>query len=96
MGLNTYYGRYLLGRKKISPFIEYGAEFFFGFSDFPPSKTNFTFNHTTQIGAQYTCDYENKLRLSYAHIHQSTSELLDPNPGEDGNGFNVTYLWLWK
>jgi len=45
---------------------------------------------------EYTTERKNKLRLSYGHIHQSNNDLLDPNPGEDGNGFNFTYLWFWK
>jgi len=96
MGFNTYYRWHLLGKKKISPYIEYGAGFFFGFSDFPPNGTNFTFNLTTQVGAEYTFEDQNKLRLGYGHIHQSNNELLDPNPGEDGNGLNITYLWFWQ
>jgi hypothetical protein len=96
IGFNTYYRWHIFGRKKISPYIEYGAGFFYGFSEFPPNGTNFTFNLTTQIGAEYTFEDKNKLRLGYGHIHQSNNELLDPNPGEDGNGFNITYLWFWK
>lgn len=96
MGLNLYYRWHLFGRKKISPFLEYGSGFFFGFTDFPPNGTNFTFNLTTQIGVEYTTERKDKLRLSYGHIHQSNNDLLDPNPGEDGNGFNFTYLWFWK
>lgn len=96
MGFNTYYRWHLFGRKKISPFIEYGAGFFFGFSEFPPNGTNFTFNLTTQLGGEYTFENKNKLRLGYGHIHQSNNDLLNPNPGEDGNGFNVTFLWFWK
>lgn len=96
MGFNLYYRWHLFGRKKLSPFLEYGTGFFFGFSEFPPNGTNFTFNLTTQIGAEYTFENKNKLRMSYGHIHQSNNELFDPNPGEDGNGFNITFLWFWK
>jgi len=96
MGFNTYYRWHLFGRKKLSPFIEYGAGFFYGFSEFPPEGTNFTFNLTTQVGAEYTFENKNKLRLGYGHIHQSNNDLLEPNPGEDGNGLNITHLWSWK
>jgi len=96
IGLNTYYRWYLLGRKKISPFLEYGAGVFHGFSKFPPDGQQFSFNLTTQIGVEYTFDNENKIRLGYGHLHQSTNDLIVPNPGEDGNGFNVTYLWFWE
>jgi len=96
MGFNTYYRWHLFGRKKLSPFIEYGAGFFYGFSEFPPDGTNFTFNLTTQVGAEYTFENKNKLRLGYGHIHQSNNDLLEPNPGEDGNGLNITHLWSWK
>lgn len=96
MGFNTYYRWHLFGKKKLSPFLEYGAGFFFGFSEFPPNGTKFTFNLTTQLGLEYTTENKNKLRLSYGHIHQSNNGLLDPNPGEDGNGLNFSYLWFWK
>ena len=96
MGLNLYYRWHLFGRKKLSPFLEYGSGFFYGFSEFPPNGTNFTFNLSTQIGVEYTFDNANKLRVGYGHLHQSNNELLEPNPGEDGNGFNITYLWSWQ
>lgn len=96
MGLNTYYRWHIFGKKKFSPYLEYGAGLFFGFSEFPPNGTNFTFNLTTQLGAEYTLSSNNKLRLSYGHIHQSNNYLFEPNPGEDGNGFNISYLWFWK
>jgi hypothetical protein len=96
MGLNTYYRWHLLGKKKLSPYLEYGAGFFYGFSEFPPNGTNFTFNLTTQLGAEYTLDTKDKIRLSYGNIHQSNNGLLDPNPDEDGNGFNFTYLMALK
>jgi len=96
IGFNTYYRWHLFGRKKISPYLEFGAGLFYGFSEFPPNGTNFTFNLATQLGAEYTFENNDKLRLGYGHIHQSNNELLDPNPGEDGNGLNLTYLWFWK
>lgn len=96
IGFNTYYRWHLFAKKKLSPYIEYGAGFFYGFSKFPTDGTNFTFNLTTQLGMEYSFENNNKLRLSYGHLHQSNNDLLDPNPGEDGNGINLTYLWFWK
>lgn len=96
VGFNTYYRWYLLGKKRLSPYIEYGAGVFYGFSKFPPEGQQFSFNLTTQIGAEYTFKNQDKVRLSYGHLHQSTNDLIVPNPGEDGNGFNITYLWFWK
>lgn len=96
IGFNTYYRWYLRGRKRLSPYIEYGAGLFRGFSEFPPDGTRFTFNLTTQLGLEYQLNNQDKVRLGYGHLHQSNNGLLEPNPGEDGNGFNVTYLWLWK
>lgn len=96
MGFNTYYRWHLFGKKKIAPYLEYGAGVFYGFSEFPPGGTKFTFNLTTQLGLDYTFENKNKLRISYGHLHQSNNGLLDVNPGEDGNGFNVSFLWFWK
>jgi hypothetical protein len=83
---NTNYRWHLFGRRRIGPFIEYGAGFFYGFSEFPLNGTNFTFNLTTQVGAEDGLENKVTLRLGDGHIHQSNNELLDPNPGEDKNG----------
>lgn len=96
VGFITYYKWHLLGKKKLSPYIEYGAGVFYGFKKFPADGTNFTFHLNTQLGVDYTFENKNKLRLSYGHLHQSNNGLLDVNPGEDGNGFNITYLYFWK
>jgi hypothetical protein len=60
--------------------------FFHGFGESPPNGTNFTFNLTTQVGAEDGLENKVTLRLGDGHIHQSNNELLDPNPGEDKNG----------
>ena len=96
MGLNTYYKWNLLGKQRISPFLEYGAGVFYGFKNFPPDGSKFTFNLTTQIGVEITVENQNKIRFGYGHLHQSNNDLILPNPGEDGNGFNITFLWLWN
>ncbi len=95
MGIMSFYRWHLFGRKRFSPYLEYGAGLFHGFSKFPPEGTQFTFNLSSQLGVEYTLPNEHKLRLSYGHLHQSNNGLLDPNPGEDGNGFHLTYLWRW-
>jgi hypothetical protein len=96
MGINTYYRWYLFGKKKISPYIEYGAGLFYGFKKFPQNGSNFTFNLTNALGIEYTIKNQNKIRLSYGHIHQSNNNLFNENPGIDGNGLNFTYLWFFK
>ena len=37
--------------------------------------------------------YQDKIRASYGHIHHSNNNLFDVNPGIDGYGVNVTFLW---
>jgi hypothetical protein len=96
MGLMTYYRWYLFGSKCISPYLEYGAGLFYGFGDFPVNGSNFTFNHSTQIGLEYTFDNKNKLRFSYGNFNQSNYGLLEHNPGYDASGFNLSFSWFWK
>ncbi|MEO1415935.1 MAG: acyloxyacyl hydrolase [Bacteroidota bacterium] len=93
MGLNSYYRWYVLGSRRFSPYMEHGAGVFYGFSKFPEGGTNFTFNLTSAFGVEYTFDNQYKIRTSYGHIHHSNNNLLDVNPGIDGNGVNVTFLW---
>lgn len=95
MGITTYYKWYLFGKKKLSPFLEYGAGVFTGFKEFPANGTTFTFNLSTQLGLEYSFSNENRLRLSYGQFHQSNNDLFSVNPGHDGNGLNITYAWYW-
>lgn len=95
-GLMTYYRWYILGKKRISPYLEYGAGVFYGFGKFPSNGTNFTFNYSTQLGLEYTFENENKLRFGYGQFHQSTQNAAFPNPGYDGDGFSISYSWFWK
>lgn len=95
-GIMTYYRWYLLGKKKISPFLEYGTGLFFGFEKFPYNGSKFTFNHSTRLGIEYTFENKNKLRVAYGQVHQSNNGLFSKNPGYDGNGFSISYSWFWK
>lgn len=95
-GINFYYKWNLLGQKRLSPFLEYGTGLFFGAQRFPHDGTHFTFNLSSQLGLEYKLPNQNRIRLSYGHLHQSNNNTLSPNPGEDGNGFHLTYAWFWK
>ena len=94
-GIMTYYRWYLFGTKRLSPYLEYGTGLFQGFEQFPYNGTKFTFNHSTQLGLEYTFKNKNKLRLGYGQFHQSNNGLVQPNPGYDGDGFSVVYSWFW-
>lgn len=96
MGLMSYYRWYLLGKKRISPFIEYGSGLFWGFKEFPYNGTKFSVNHSTQLGLEYSLQNENKLRLSYGHFHQSNYNWLASNPAYDAYGFSIAYAWKLK
>lgn len=96
MGLMSYYRWYLLGKKRISPFIEYGSGLFWGFREFPSNGTKFSINHSSQIGIEYSLKDANKLRLSYGHFHQSNYNWLASNPAYDAYGFSIAYAWKLK
>ncbi len=95
-GIMSYYRWYLFGKKRISPFLEYGAGVFCGFKEFPRNGSNITFNLSTQLGLEYTFKDKNKLRVGYGLSHQSNNGLSSRNPGYDGNGFSIGYSWFWK
>lgn len=95
-GIMTYYRWYLLGKKRISPYIEYGTGLFLGFEKFPYNGSNFTFNHSTQLGLEYTLKNKHKIRLGYGQFHQSNNGLSSRNPGYDANGFSISYACFWK
>jgi len=95
-GLMSYYRWYLFGKKKLSPFMEYGTGFFYGAENFPFNGTNFTFNHSTQFGLEYTFKNNNKIRVTYGYFNQSNHALVQPNPGYDADGFSISYSWFWK
>lgn len=93
LGVMTYYTWYILGKMKLCPFIEYGAGAFLGFKKFPYNGTQYTFNHSTQLGLEYTINDSSKARISYGHFNQSNYNLLDSNPAYNGNGFSLAYAW---
>ena len=95
VGIMTYYRWYLLGRKKVSPFLEYGTGLFQGFEKFPHNGTRFTFNHATRLGVELTFKNNDRFRLGYGQLHQSNNGLERANPGFDANGFSVSYSWFW-
>lgn len=92
-GIKTYYRWYLFGRKRLSPYFEYGTGLFYGFSKFPYNGTNFTFSHSTQIGLEFTLKTDSKIRFAYGNFHQSNYGWLNSNPAYDGNGFSLSYAW---
>jgi len=96
LGLNAYYRWYAFGKKRLSPFIEYGTGGFYGFKPFPTDGTKFTFHLTSAVGLEYELNNQNKVRFTYGHLHQSNNDLFDANPGLDASGITLTYLWRWK
>ena len=95
-GIMSYFRWYLFGKKRISPFLEYGTGLFYGFEKFPYNGSNFTFNHTTHLGIEYTFNNKNKLRVSYGQAHQSNNGLFSTNPAYDASGFSINYAWFWR
>lgn len=95
LGLMTYYRWYIFGKKKVSPYLEYGTGLFYGASRFPYNGSNFTFNHSTQIGVEVTLPSEDRVRIGYGQFHQSNNGLVSRNPGYDANGFSISYSWRW-
>jgi hypothetical protein len=96
LGLMTYYRWYLFGKQRISPFFEYGLGVFNGFKRFPYNGSYISFNHSAQLGLEYTFKNKNKLRLAYGLFHQSNNYFSSNNPGYDANGFSLSYTWFWK
>lgn len=91
VGLQPYFRWYVFGKKRISPYLEYGTGFYQGFTKFPYNGTKFTFTHSSHLGIQYTIKNGNKLRLSYGQYHQSNNDWWSVNPSFNGNGFQITY-----
>ncbi len=56
IGFITNYRWYLLGKKRISPYLEYGAGVFYGFKKFPPDAHKFSFHLTSNLGLEYTLE----------------------------------------
>lgn len=91
VGIMTYYRWYLLGKKRISPYIEYGTGVFLGFKKFPYNGTKFTFNNSTNLGLEYTLKSTHKIRLGYGNFNQTNYNWLSSNPSYNGNGFSLSY-----
>lgn len=96
IGLQPYFRWYILGKSRISPFLEYGTGFFQGFEKFPHNGNNYTFTHSSHVGVEYTSKKGNKLRLGYGQFHHSNNDWWKENPGYNANGFNLTYSWKMK
>ncbi len=90
-GLLAYFRWYLLGKLRVSPYIEYGTGIFLGFSKFPYNGTHFTFTNSTQLGIEYTLNNLDKIRLGYGNFNQTNYNLLASNPAYNGNGFSISY-----
>lgn len=95
-GLVTYNRWYLLGKKRISPYLEYGIGVFYGIKKFPYNGSNFTFNHSAQLGIEYTFKNKNKLRIGYGQFKQSNFDYYKYNPEFEANGFSFSYLYFLK
>jgi hypothetical protein len=96
LGYKLYSRWSLFGKKKISPFFEYGSGVSFALKKFPENGTSFTFNLTYAIGLEVKLKNKNKLRIDANFLHHSNAGLSDNNPGFDGNGISLTYSWLLK
>ena len=96
LGLNGYYRWYAFGKKRLSPFLEFGTGGFYGLNKLPSDGTQFTFHLTSAVGMEYELKNKNKVRMTLGHLHQSNNGLLEPNPGLDATGITLTYLWRWK
>ena len=93
-GGKIYVRWYAFGKKRLSPYLEYGTGLFFGFEKFPYNGTKTTFNHSSHLGIEYRLKNNRRIRLSYGNFHQSNNGWIgDANPGYDGNGFNISYAW---
>lgn len=95
-GIKTYYKWTFLRKKKIHPFIEYGAGIFCAIDKFPEDGSIATFNLNYALGAEYVLPNNDKIMLDFNFKHHSNNNLGDSNPGFDGNGFSLTYSWAWK
>jgi hypothetical protein len=92
MGLMSYYRWYSLGTHRLSPYLEYGAGVFLGFRKFPYNGSYASFSHSLQVGMEYTCKNNNKIRMSYGLFHQNNAKE-KYNASYHGNGFSLSYAW---
>lgn len=92
---NPQFRWYLFGKSPLSPYAGYTAGLFYGNTEFPEYGTQFTFRLLYMLGLEYKLTAEQRLRVSFGHLHHSNNNLLDVNPGFDGNGFAIGYAWAW-
>jgi hypothetical protein len=93
ISLQPFFRWYVFGKKRLSPYLEYGTGFFQGFEKFPQNGTGFTFTHSSHLGVEYTTKNEQKIRLSYGQYHHSNNDWWKENPGFNANGLNISYAW---
>jgi hypothetical protein len=93
---NPQFKWFLFGNSKFSPFLLYTAGLFYATDVFPQAGTQFTFRLLYGLGVEYKLSPAQRLRVSVAQLHQSNNNLLSPNPGYDGYGLALSYVWRWK
>lgn len=93
--LNPQFKWYLLGDATLTPFIAYTSGLHYASTEFPQGGTQFTFRLICAIGIEYKLTPRHRARLSVGHLHQSNNNLLPVNPGYDGDGIALSYLWAW-
>lgn len=87
---------FLFGNSKFSPFLLYTAGLSYANDVFPQGGTNFTFRLLYGLGLEYKLSTTQRVRVSASQLHQSNNNLLSPNPGYDGYGLALSYIWKWK
>ncbi len=92
---NPQFKWFLFGESRLSPFIAYTAGVHYANTVFPQGGTNFTFRLIYALGFEYKISSSQFVRLSVGHLHQSNNNLLDRNPGYNGNGVALSYVWEW-
>jgi hypothetical protein len=92
-GIKTYYKWTILRKKKIHPFIEYGAGVFLAAKKFPEDGSTGTFNLNYAIGGEYILPNNDKIMVDFNFKHHSNNNLGDSNPGFDSNGVSISYCW---
>ena len=86
----------LIWKKKSGPYLEYGFGIFYGIKKFPYNGSYFTFNHSAQLGIEYTFKNKNKLRFGYGQFKQSNFNYLKHNPEFEANDFSFSYSYFLK
>lgn len=95
VSINPQFKWFLFGNSTFSPYLAYTSGLFYATSEFPQSGTNFTFRLIYALGVEYKLSADQRVRLSIGHLHQSNNNLLATNPGYDGDGLALSYIWKW-